>query len=105
MLLWAVFVLSHAGCSGQQAPVVVFAVGGAPAELAFWEEVVQDFARVKGIKAELLRRPADTDQQRQGLIIALKAGMADPDVFLMDVAWLGLFAASHWLAPLENIDR
>ena len=105
MLLWAVFVLSHAGCSGQQAPVVVFAVGGAPAELAFWEEVVQDFARVKGIKAELLRRPADTDQQRQGLIIALKAGMADPDVFLMDVAWLGLFAASHWLAPLDNIDR
>jgi multiple sugar transport system substrate-binding protein len=31
--------------------------------------------------------------------------MSDPDVFLMDVAWLGLFAASNWLAPLEQVDR
>jgi multiple sugar transport system substrate-binding protein len=23
----------------------------------------------------------------------------------MDVAWIGLFAASNWLAPLENVDR
>jgi multiple sugar transport system substrate-binding protein len=80
-------------------------VGGAPAELLFWEEMLRDFATDTGIQAELLRRPADTDQQRQGLIIALKAGLSDPDVFLMDVAWLGLFAASHWLAPLEQLDR
>lgn len=84
---------------------MVFAVGGAPAELAFWEEVVRDFATATGVQVELLRRPADTDQQRQGLIIALKAGMANPDVFLMDVAWVGLFAASNWLSPLESVER
>jgi multiple sugar transport system substrate-binding protein len=51
---------------------------------------------------ELLRQPADTDQRRQGLVIALNARKSDPDVFLMDVAWLGLFAASDWLEPLEK---
>jgi multiple sugar transport system substrate-binding protein len=102
-LLFCLFVL--AGCEHGEVQKVVFAVGGAPAELAFWEEVVRDFNAERGAQVELLRRPADTEQQRQGLIIALKAGMTTPDVFLMDVAWLGLFAASDWLAPLEQVDR
>jgi multiple sugar transport system substrate-binding protein len=100
-----VFLLVQAGCENRQKQKVVFAVGGAPAELAFWEEIVRDFATDTGARVELLRRPADTEQQRQGLIIALKAGMSDPDVFLMDVAWLGLFTASNWLAPLQQVDR
>ena len=99
------YLLCLASCSRPSEPQVVFAVGGAPGELAFWEQVVTDFETATGVRTRLLRRPADTDQQRQGLIIALKAGMADPDVFLMDVAWLGLFAASKWLTPLEHIDR
>lgn len=97
--------LAPAGCEHGQEQKVVFAVGGAPSELAFWEEIVRDFNAERGAQVELLRRPADTEQQRQGLIIALKAGMTKPDVFLMDVAWLGLFAASNWLAPLEQVDR
>jgi multiple sugar transport system substrate-binding protein len=100
-----VFLQALSGCESGQEQRVVFAVGGAPAELAFWEEVVRDFVTDTGARVELLRRPADTEQQRQGLIIALKAGMTDPDVFLMDVAWLGLFAASNWLTPLEQVDR
>lgn len=99
------FPLALAGCGRQSAPKIVFAVGGAPTEITFWEEVVRDFTRDTGVQVELLRRPADTEQQRQGLIIALKAEMTDPDVFLMDVAWLGLFAASNWLTPLASIDR
>ena len=81
---------------------VVFAVGGAPSEVAFWEELLQDFERQAGIRVELMRQPSDTDQRRQGLVIALNAGKPDPDVFLMDVGWLGLFVASDWLAPLED---
>jgi len=81
---------------------LVFAVGGAPSEVAFWEELLQDFERQSGIPVDLLRQPADTDQRRQGLVIALNARKPDPDVFLMDVAWLGLFVASDWLAPLED---
>jgi multiple sugar transport system substrate-binding protein len=105
MLFVLVLLLCPIGCQRAAEQKVVFAVGGAPGELAFWEQVISDFAATSGVQAELLRRPADTDQQRQGLIIALKAGMADPDVFLMDVAWLGLFAASGWLAPVENVDQ
>lgn len=90
------------GCGATRKEAVVFAVGGAPSELAFWEELLGDFQRQSGIRVELLRQPADTDQRRQGLVIALDAHMSDPDVFLMDVAWLGLFVASDWLEPLEN---
>ena len=97
-------VLCTSGC-GPQKNAVVFAVGGAPAELAFWEQLVGDFERQSGIRIELLRQPTDTDQRRQGLIIALNARQSNPDVFLMDVAWLGLFMASNWLEPLgKEID-
>lgn len=81
---------------------VVFSVGGAPSELQFWEELAAQFTRENGIEVELLRRPADTDQQRQGLIIALNAKESNPDVFLMDVAWLSLFAESDWLTNLDE---
>jgi multiple sugar transport system substrate-binding protein len=89
-------------CSPGNDKAVVFAVGGAPSEVSFWEDLLRDFERQSGVRVELLRQPADTDQRRQGLVIALNARQSDPDVFLMDVAWLGLFAASHWLEPLEN---
>jgi trehalose/maltose transport system substrate-binding protein len=105
LCLVLVFLLACSGCRSPQAAKIVFAVGGAPAELAFWEEIVRDFSRETGVQAELLRQPANSDQQRQGLIVALKARMANPDVFLMDVAWLGLFAAAHWLTPLEQVDN
>ncbi len=52
---------------------------------------------------ELLRQPADTDQQRQGLMVALRAQRNDPDLFLMDVAWISLFAESGWLANLDRV--
>ncbi|UCD82500.1 MAG: ABC transporter substrate-binding protein [Desulfobacterales bacterium] len=89
-------------CGPANNEAVVFAVGGAPSEVTFWEELLQDFERQSGIRVDLLRQPADTDQRRQGLVIALNARKSDPDVFLMDVAWLGLFVASNWLEPLES---
>ena len=90
-----------AGCDPEK-NAVVFAVGGAPAELAFWEKLIGDFERQTGIRIEMLRQPTDTAQRRQGLVIALDARQANPDVFLMDIAWLGLFIASDWLEPLGN---
>ena len=98
--------LSAVCCCGPRKDVVVFSVGGAPAELAFWEELIRDFEKQSGIPVELLRQPADTDQRRQGLVVALGAGKSNPDVFLLDVAWLGLFTASGWLEPLgSDIDQ
>jgi multiple sugar transport system substrate-binding protein len=94
------------GCGGGDEQKVTFAVGGAPNELVYWEKVIGEFERESKIQVEMLRKPSNTDHQRQGLIISLKAGMNDPDVFLMDVAWVGLFAAANWLEPLgEDFDR
>lgn len=92
-------------CSRADEKKVTFAVGGAPNELVYWEKVIGEFEKQSKIQVEMLRKPSNTDHQRQSLIIALKAGMSDPDVFLMDVAWVGLFAAAGWLEPLgENFD-
>jgi len=51
-------------------------------------------------------RSSCCDRRRQGLVVALGAGKSNPDVFLLDVAWLGLFTASGWLEPLgSDIDQ
>ena len=102
VLLWYLLV----GCSGGEREKLTFAVGGAPNELVYWEKVIGAFERQRKIQVEMLRKPSNTEHQRQSLIISLKAGMSDPDVFLMDVAWVGLFAAAGWLEPLgEDLDR
>jgi multiple sugar transport system substrate-binding protein len=90
-----------ASCRATEPRPLVLAVGGAPAELSFWEELAREFGGEHGLRVELLRQPSDTDQRRQSLVIALSARQADPDVFLMDVAWIGLFSAAGWLQPLD----
>jgi multiple sugar transport system substrate-binding protein len=87
-------------CGCAKRPGLTFAAGGAPAELAVWEQIANSFERETGIRVALLRMPADSAQQRQALLIALKARQPDPDVFLMDVAWVGTWAAAGWLEPL-----
>jgi multiple sugar transport system substrate-binding protein len=96
--------LSGCGDGGRGDPLV-FAVGGAPAELAVWEQFVAEFQDRTGIEVEIARQPANTGQRRQELIVALDSGQRNPDVFLMDVAWVGLFAAAGWLEPLTGVDR
>lgn len=109
--VWGLVFLAGAvwlcGC-GQRpnAETVTFSVGGAPAELDTWAAIIVDFEQETGIKVEMLRQPTDTDIRRQGLMTPLKSRKSDPDVFLLDVAWLGQFAASGWLEPLdEYIER
>jgi multiple sugar transport system substrate-binding protein len=97
----AILVLLPAA-KGAEARAITLAVGGAPSELDFWEEVVRDFEAKTGVSVELHRQPTDTGLRRQSLMVALQARKSDPDVFLMDVAWLALFAASGWLSPLDR---
>lgn len=89
-------------CSKKEA-VLSIAIGGAPNEIDYWEDVISDFEKQTGIKVRLLRHPTDTDQRRQRLVVSLKAREKDPDVFLMDVAWVGQFAASGWLLPIDDL--
>lgn len=90
-----------AGCRSDRRDELVLAVGGAPAELDFWERTVEDFHRETGLRVSLLRQPTDTDLRRQNLMVALNGHDPDPDVFLMDIAWLAQFRASGWLEPLD----
>ncbi len=87
-------------CSKEEGRVTLM-IGGAPAELDYWETLLEDFTENTGIEVGLMRQPTDTDQRRQSLIIPLEAGEGDPDVFLMDIVWIGQFAASGWLEGLE----
>lgn len=89
------------GCSKKE-PSISFSVGGAPNEIEFWEKLAKEFEQKTNIKVNIIRQPTDTDQRRQGLVIPLESGKTDPDVFLMDIAWLPQFAASDWLEPLDN---
>lgn len=82
--------------------IVYFSVGGAPHEIQFWKTLIADFHRQSGIEVRLVRQLADTGQRRQELLINLKAKQSDPDLFLMDVAWVSQFAASGWLTPLDH---
>jgi multiple sugar transport system substrate-binding protein len=81
---------------------VTLMIGGAPAELDYWENIILDFTEETGIVVTLTRQPADTDQRRQNLVFPLEAGEDDPDAFLMDIIWIGQFAASDWLEPLNT---
>ncbi|MFH1312168.1 MAG: ABC transporter substrate-binding protein [Candidatus Eisenbacteria bacterium] len=81
---------------------VTLMIGGAPAELDYWEEIASEFTQETGIAVDIMRQPTDTDQRRQSLLVPLKAGEDDPDVFLMDIIWIGQFAASGWLEPLDG---
>ncbi len=103
LLLILLPVLASCNATGERE--LSFAVGGAPAELEFWEELIRDFETATGVRVNLIRQPTDTDQRRQGLLIALAAAQEDPDVFLMDVVWLAQFAASGWLHPLDAYTR
>ena len=103
LALIVIWIFALPGCTEQQeANSITFAVGGAPAELDFWQVLIEEFQNRSGIKVDLLRQPTDTELRRQGLVTSLRAGTTDPDVFLMDVAWLAQFAASDWLEPLDD---
>ena len=89
-------------CSSEYKSKITFMVGGAPNEVAFWDKIVKEFEEQTGIEVEILKQPADTDQRRQSLVIALASKAEDPDVFLMDVIWIAQFSRSNWLEPLNK---
>ena len=103
-ILFSVLSLLFAGCAREKHDIS-FNVGGAPAEISVWQEVVREFTDTTGIRVKINIQPTDSDLRRQGLVLPLAAKRAEPDVFLMDIAWIGQFAASGWLAPVEISDK
>lgn len=105
LILTLFFLLPSCTAKEEGRCTLSFAVGGAPVEIEFWERSVAEFTKKTGIPVTIRREPTDTDQRRQELLIPLKAKKADPDVFLMDVAWISQFAASGWLLPLDDLGK
>ncbi|MBN1899987.1 ABC transporter substrate-binding protein [Candidatus Sumerlaeota bacterium] len=99
-----ILVVFFFGCSREESQLT-FSVGGAPNEVDYWETIIHEFEEAENVQVNFLRQPTDTDQRRQGLVIPLKAEEDDPDVFLMDVAWVGQFSTSGWLEPLDAFIR
>jgi len=90
------------GCNRSGGQGITLAVGGAPNEITVWEQLAESWTIRSGVEVNIMRQPTDTDLRRQGLIIPLKSQQRDPDLFLMDVAWVAQFAASGWLEPLDR---
>ncbi|MFC1617040.1 ABC transporter substrate-binding protein [Candidatus Margulisiibacteriota bacterium] len=99
IIIYSLFLFS---CTAPDPNTITFMVGGAPNEITFWESICTDFTNQTGIKINLIRQPTDSNERRQGLVIPLKARKNDPDIFLMDIAWLAQFAASNWLVDLND---
>ena len=89
ILLLFAGLITFCGCNKKPAQDITFAVGGAPAELDFWQELLAGFEMQTGIKVDMLRQPTDTDLRRQGLVTSLRSSRTNPDVFLMDVCLAG----------------
>lgn len=96
------FFLLLSSCTKQKKEFTIW-IGGAPNEIAFWEEVINEFEGTSGIPVQLVRQPTYTDQRRQALVISLEAQQHNPDLFLMDVVWIKQFIESGWLQPLDNL--
>jgi multiple sugar transport system substrate-binding protein len=100
--------ISFTGCTKPvEKPVekatIVFAVGGASSEVDYWHGVIDKFQTANpNITVDLLLQPMETETRMQTLVTPLSGKESTPDVFLMDVAWVGQFAASNWLAPLDD---
>ncbi len=84
-----------------EAGEISFMIGGSPREFSWWEKILDRFEAKTGVTVNMVRLPADTDQKKQSMLLALRAEQADPDVLLMDVAWIGQMAAADWLEPLD----
>jgi multiple sugar transport system substrate-binding protein len=64
--------------------------------------MVEEFEAKQKIQVRLIRQSTDTEQRKQSLLVSLRGREKDPDIMLVDVAWIGQFADSNWLEPLDS---
>jgi len=63
-------------------------------------KMIPEFESESGIKVAFETMPYENSREKQ--ILAFTAGTAQYDVALIDLVWLGEFAASEWIVPLER---
>ena len=95
-----IYLLIFIGCSQKKS--LTFITGGTPKSFAFWEKTILDFKEETGIDIQMIRSATQTEVRKQQIFIALRGQKADPDVMVMDIAWIGQLSASGWLEPLND---
>jgi multiple sugar transport system substrate-binding protein len=100
-ILFIILILPDFNCSKRKAELMVW-IGGAPQEVDYWEKLIKEYEKSTGETVQVVVQPTDSDQRRQGLVVSLQAKQPDPDVFMMDVVWIGQFVKSNWIEPLDN---
>lgn len=73
-------------CSNEKK--LTFMPCGTDEEINYWEKVVSNFTVKTDIEVELLKFPGDPDQQKESLLIPLRARMRDPDVIMLYGDWI-----------------
>jgi multiple sugar transport system substrate-binding protein len=101
IILLVILLFTTFNCTKKQ-PELTLWVGGAVQEVEYWQKLIEEYERISKQKVRLVIQPTDSDQRRQGLVISLQARQTDPDVFMMDVVWIGQFVSSNWLEPLDS---
>jgi multiple sugar transport system substrate-binding protein len=101
VILFIILILSDFNCSKRKAELMIW-IGGAPQEVDYWEKLIDEYKKSTGEAVQIVVQPTDSDQRRQGLVVSLQAEQPDPDVFMMDVVWIGQFVKSNWIEPLDD---
>lgn len=100
-ILFIILILPDFNCSKRKAELVIW-IGGAPQEVDYWAKLIKEYEKYTGEEVQVVVQPTDSDQRRQGLVVSLQAKQPDPDIFMMDVVWIGQFVKSNWVEPLES---
>ena len=100
-ILFIILILPGFNCSKRKAELMIW-IGGAPQEVDYWEKLIKEYEKSTGETVQVVVQPTDSDQRRQGLVVSLQAMQPDPDVFMMDVVWIGQFVKSNWIEPLDR---
>jgi multiple sugar transport system substrate-binding protein len=101
VILFIILILPEFNCSKRKAELMIW-IGGAPQEVDYWEKLIREYEKSTGEEVQVVVQPTDSDQRRQGLVVSLQAKQPDPDVFMMDVVWIGQFVKSNWIQPLDS---
>ncbi len=64
------------------------------------QELIPQFEEATGIKVEWEVLPYENSRERE--VLDFTSATADFDIVLVDVVWIGEYAASGWLTPLET---
>lgn len=64
------------------------------------QKLIPEFEKATGIKVTWETLPYETSRERQ--VLNFTGGSPDLDVILVDVVWIGEFAASGWIVPMEK---